>query len=140
MPCERRGLTYKKLARYTATDLSILYRPGGQRGEFSNLRNAPVEFFMVTVINDECGNELLNSANVVPTDKKRKRTNWEINTERCSFDAFSVLLRQVFLFTNTKFCFTADSNSVPPGDETMEIVQVLKNCHLRSAEQSSWVA
>ena len=96
MPREQCGLTYKKLLRRTATDLSILYRPIGQRGEFSNLRNAPVEFFMVTVINDECGNELLNSASVVPTDKKRKRTNWETNRERCSFDAFYVLLRQDF--------------------------------------------
>jgi len=119
MPCERRGLTYKKLARCTKTDLSILYRPRGQRGEFSNLCNAPVKFFIVTVINDECGNELLNSANFVSTYKTRKRTNWEINTERYSFDAFSVLLPQVFQLTNTKFCFTADSNSSPPGDNTI---------------------
>jgi hypothetical protein len=70
---KKRVLTYKKLARCTAAALSILSHPRGQRGEFSNLRNAPVKFFMVTVINDECGNELLNSANFVPTDKKRKR-------------------------------------------------------------------
>ena len=60
---KRRVLTHKKLARCTATDLSILSRPRGQRGEFSNLCNAPVKFFMATVINDECVNELSNSAN-----------------------------------------------------------------------------
>ena len=74
---------------------------------------------MVTVINDECGNEKLNRAKFVPTEKKRKRINWEINRERYSSDAFAVLLPQIFQFTNTKFCFTIDSNSSPPGDDTV---------------------
>ena len=46
---------------------------------------------MLTVINGEYSDELLNRAYFVPTDKKRKQTNWEINEGRCSSDAFAVI-------------------------------------------------
>jgi hypothetical protein len=51
--------------RCTTTDLSVLSYPRGQKGEFSNLRNIPVKFFVVTAVNDECGNQLLSFSSLL---------------------------------------------------------------------------
>ena len=59
----------------------------------------------------------------IPMDKKRQRTNWEINAQCKSSDALVLLLPQVFQFIKTKFYFIEDSNSSHPGYDTMQIVK-----------------